>query len=322
MKILFTGASSFTGFWFVSELARAGHEIVATFRKRVEDYCEEPRGTRVRRVLECCRGIHGCNFGDASFLELLGGERWDLLCHHSADGANYKSEDFDAVEAFRSNTFNIVPVLQALRRNGSPRVSLLLTGSVFENDEGCGTGGVPAFSSYGLSKGYTYQAYRYYANREGLPLGKFVIANPFGPLEEHRFTAYLMKTWFTGGTATVRTPAYVRDNIHVSLLARAYVRFAERLGDSPSAHRMSPSGYTESQGDFALRYANEMRGRLGLACELELLRQTAFPEPRVRINTDSVDGSSLGWSETSAWDDIADYYRALYAEKPTRHAKA
>ncbi len=31
MKILFTGASSFTGFWFAKELAAAGHEVFAVF---------------------------------------------------------------------------------------------------------------------------------------------------------------------------------------------------------------------------------------------------------------------------------------------------
>ena len=34
MKILFTGASSFTGYWFIRELAAAGHEVTAIFRKR------------------------------------------------------------------------------------------------------------------------------------------------------------------------------------------------------------------------------------------------------------------------------------------------
>jgi UDP-glucose 4-epimerase len=32
MRILLTGASSFTGYWFVRELAAAGHHVVAAFR--------------------------------------------------------------------------------------------------------------------------------------------------------------------------------------------------------------------------------------------------------------------------------------------------
>ena len=49
MKILFTGGSSFTGYWFIEELARAGHEIVATFRSRADDYTDIRR-TRVDRM--------------------------------------------------------------------------------------------------------------------------------------------------------------------------------------------------------------------------------------------------------------------------------
>jgi len=33
MKILFTGGSSFTGYWFIKELVAAGHEVVAAFRR-------------------------------------------------------------------------------------------------------------------------------------------------------------------------------------------------------------------------------------------------------------------------------------------------
>ena len=36
MKILFTGASSFTGYWFAKQLASAGHEVFALFRRQPE----------------------------------------------------------------------------------------------------------------------------------------------------------------------------------------------------------------------------------------------------------------------------------------------
>ena len=62
--------------------------------------------------------------------------------------------------------------------------------------------------------------------RAGIGLGKFVIPNPFGPYEEPRFTAYLIKNWLAGATPNCSSPAYVRDNIHVSLLAKVYARFA------------------------------------------------------------------------------------------------
>ena len=41
MKILLTGASSFTGMWFARELAQAGHEVVATFQRAHDAYADE-----------------------------------------------------------------------------------------------------------------------------------------------------------------------------------------------------------------------------------------------------------------------------------------
>lgn len=309
MKILFTGASSFTGYWFVRELARAGHEVTATFRRRSEEYADPLRRRRVTLALEHCRGVFGCSFGDREFTELAGSRRWDLLCHHAADVTNYKSPDFDVVSALGSNTRNVAGVLAALRAGGG-RPGVIVTGSVFENDEGAGSEGLPAFSPYGLSKGLTWQVFRYYAARAGLALGKFVVPNPFGPYEEPRFTAYLMKTWFAGEPAAVNTPSYVRDNIHVSLLAASYARFAPAVAQGGGA-ALRPSGYPESQGAFALRFAAEMRQRLGLACDVVLRRQTDFNEPRVRINTDSIDGSAMGWDDARAWDGVAEYYRGM-----------
>lgn len=306
MKILFTGASSFTGFWFVRELAIAGHDVVATFRRRLEEYVDDLRRARVSTALHYCRGIFDCSFGDARFVELARDERWDLLCHHAADATNYRSPEFNVASALRNNTHNLGAVLDALVAGGS-RLRVLLTGSVFENDEGAGSEGLPAFSPYGLSKSFTFQVFRHEALRRGFSLGKFVIPNPFGPYEEPRFTSYLVRTWLTGQTAVVQTPAYVRDNIHVSLLANGYARFAQDVPDRIGLVKLNPSGYRESQGTFALRFASEMRRRSDARCKVELAEQADFCEPRVRINTDLLAATCSEWSEPAAWDEIARY---------------
>jgi nucleoside-diphosphate-sugar epimerase len=106
----------------------------------------------------------------------------------------------------------------------------------------------------------------------------------------------------------VRTPDYVRDNIHVSLLAPAYVRFAERLAAGGGVVETGPSGYRETQGAFAQRFAREIGERLDIATPLELLPQEDWSEPAVRTNTDPIDGSTLGWSEAAAWDELAAWY--------------
>lgn len=308
MKILFTGGSSFTGYWFLEELAEAGHEVTAVFRRRPEEYPDATRRERVGRAVRLGRAVYGPSFGDEGFLGLLR-EGFDLLAHHAADVTNYKSPDFDAVGAVANNTRNLPAVLEALKGGGGGRV--LLTGSVFEGGEGAGSQGLPDFSPYGLSKGLTARAFRYYCDRAGVGLGKFVIPNPFGPLEEPRFTGYLMKNWLTGGSPNCSSPSYVRDNIHVTLLAKCYARFA---GEVPAGGfaRTNPTGYAESMGAFTLRLAQEMRARLGVPCPVDLLKQTEFPEPTVRINTDLPDAEALGWDESAAWDAYAAYYRGLY----------
>jgi len=307
MKIIFTGGSSFTGYWFAKELVSAGHDVVAVFRRSLREYPDDLRRKRAEAVAGICRPIFGVSFGDERFLQLIKGGKWDLLCHHAADVSNYKSPDFDVGAAVESNAHRLPLVLDLLMDTGCTKV--VLTGSVFENDEGAGSGGLEAFSPYGLSKGLTWQVFRYYAQSRHMSLGKFVIPNPFGPFEEPRFTHYLIKNWFSGATPSVNTPTYVRDNIHVSLLAKVYAHFIATLPNGIS--RISPSGYIESQGAFTHRIANEMRKRLGLKCEFVLKTQTEFSEPRIRINTNVADTGNLDWSEMVAWDELANYYTEL-----------
>ena len=42
---------------------------------------------------------------------------------------------------------------------------------------------------------------------------------------------------------------------------------------------------------------------------MDLAEQTEFTEPRIRVNTDPLDTSALGWSEAEAWDELASYYQ-------------
>jgi nucleoside-diphosphate-sugar epimerase len=311
MKILFTGASSFTGHWFVTKLAERGHEVWATFtQNNAGAYGTEVRGQRVSRVLTKCHPVFSCRFGDDRFLKLLNDEKFDLLCHHAADVTNYRSPDFDVARAVANNTFRATDVLQSLRANGG---SLLLTGSFFEPGEGAGSDGLPAFSPYGVSKRQTADNFQNECQQTGVRMGKFVIPNPFGPWEDPRFISYLARTWSAGQTAAVRTPDYIRDNIPVSLLTAAYVQFAEQLPHAAAFTKINPRGYVESQGAFSERVAREMRSRTAWKCELELAVQTVFDEPMERMNTDELDRQKLGWSESAAWDELAEYYERTLA---------
>ena len=327
MRILFTGASSFTGLYFVKALTEAGHAVICPLRRPIEQY-EGLRRQRLNQLLSVCRsslstaagervGVRGSSpgtffpiaaFGSESFLKLIRDRApFDLVCHHGADVTNYKSPDFDPLRALENNTHNLPNVLTAFKDSGGK--ALLLTGTIFEMDEGKGDGPLHAFSPYGLSKGLTWQVFRYHCETVGLPIGKFVIPNPFGPWEEPRFTAYLMNTWKQGHTAKVQTPDYVRDNVHVDLLAAAYAKFAEEVvAMSNAVSKLNPSGYVETQGAFAQRVAREVKARTKWTCDLELMAQQDFPEPRVRTNMQPATQLVPDWIESAAWDAFVSFY--------------
>ena len=306
MKILFTGASSFTGYWFVKALAAAGHEIICPVTGDLVDYADI-RLWRVEQLKSVCRLVPQAPFGSENFQKIIRENRFDLLCHHAAEARNYKSPDFDAVRALQNNTVNLRTLLATMKPRGLKAVCL--TGSVFEPDEGAGDEPLRAFSPYGLSKGMTFQLFRYYCHETGLPLGKFVIPNPFGPFEEPRFTAYLMRNWREGKPAEVKTPDYLRDNIHVDLLAAVYAQFVQQVSElKAGSAKINPSGYVQKQGEFAERVAEEARTRLGWTCELKLSRQEDFSEPLSRANTEPAAKLIPDWNENAAWDAFVDFY--------------
>lgn len=305
MRILFTGASSFTGFWFVKALAQAGHEVICPLTREGGEY-EGMRRRRVELLKLFCQLVSQAPFGSEAFLKLAADGGFDQLCHHAADVTNYRSPDFDAQAALRNNTHNLPAVLGAMKKLNS----VVLTGTYFEEGEGAGEAPLRSFSPYSLSKSLTCQAFQNECRRVGLPLGKFVVPNPFGPWEEPRFTAFLMKQWREGKPVEVKTPDYVRDNIHVDLLAATYERFSVRVAQSTAEFlKINPSGYAEKQGEFAQRLAREVARRTGWKCELKLAQQTDFSEPRHRTNTDSAEKMTPAWKEDCAWDEFVEFYQ-------------
>jgi nucleoside-diphosphate-sugar epimerase len=302
VRILLTGASSFTGLWFARALSAAGHHVVAPLRRAREDYQGDVRAKRVAELGQVAERHFGAVFGDERFLDLCRSGNWDLLCHHAAEVGEYRSPKFDVAAALAANTRDFSEVLSAMRGLRG----VVLTGSVFEANEGAGTAPLRAFTAYGVLKTLTAGLVRFYCETAGVPLGKFVIPNPFGPFEEPRFCAYLIRQWRAGQASEVRTPLYVRDNIHVDLLAGAYAGFADAVAAAAGYIQVNPSFYIETQGAFAERFAREIGRRTGLKCPIDSAHQQEFPEPLVRINTDRV--QLPGWNEPAAWDAIAEYY--------------
>ena len=199
---------------------------------------------------------------------------FDLLCCHGAEVTNYNKPEFDFFGAVINNSYRLPDVLDTLVNASCSKI--LLTGSVLEHDEGTGSTDLHGFLSLCAFEGRYLAAFSLLHSGAIDDAWEIVIADPFGPYEERRFTHYLMKCWSEGTTAAVHTPDYVRDNIHVSLLRKKYAHCAATLRTGIS--RINPSGYVKSQGAFTHRVATQIRERLDWKCEFALNVQTEFPD--------------------------------------------
>lgn len=311
MRILFTGASSFTGYWFVKTLAAAGHEVTATFTAADIAQYSGLRRQRIEALPASVERSYDITFGSEKLLTLIARNEWDLFCHHGAVvGSTYKSGSFDGEAALRSNTLNAATVLEALKKSGCSR--MMLTGTYFETGEGAASES-EAVSPYGLSKTLTWQAFRYLCDQQAITLGKFVIPNPFGALEESRLSSYLAKCWLAGVEPSLKTPDYVRDYIPVDLMAASYLESVEALTlqETGIAH-FSPSFWVESNLAFAHRMSQQLAPILGVDCPVCAETQTDFSEPLSRHNTQPLAAADFEWDEGVFWNQLASYYQDFY----------
>jgi nucleoside-diphosphate-sugar epimerase len=306
MKILLTGASSFTGMWFARRLAEAAHELVLPLPRAQTEYHESPRAERVRQLARIATPIWNMRFGDDAFLALVREQAFDILAHHAAQVGDHRAADFDVLAAVAANTLRIDAVLDAMRARGLRGV--IATASVFEPDTGAGETPLRAVSAYGLSKGLSGQIIRHHCLTRGIDLLRFVLPNPFGAFEEPRFCTHLVRCWQRGETAEVRTPLYVRDNLPVTLAADRYVAAIAALATGNAPADIAPSGYVESQAHFAERLARELGPRLGVPTPLHLCTQTDFAEPMTRVNTEPMIAEADPAALTRFWDEHAAFY--------------
>lgn len=298
MRVLLTGASSLTGMWFAQALAKAGHEVVAVARGGT--YADPLRQARMERVAAVAEIVPDAPFGSAAFIGLLKARSFDVLGLHGAEVGDYKSPTYDMEAAVAANTLNAEQVFAS-----APGARVIITGSIFEPGEGQGTEPLISFSPYGTAKARTGERLTRTAEAAGLSVGKFVIANPFGPWEERKFQRLVMTRWSKGEAVHIDQALYVRDNVPVDLMALAYNAMAEGAYGA----YCGPSGYAGSVGAFFERMAAEVRPRTGWDCPLTLAETQAFAEPMERVSLTELDRDALGWSEEAFWDAYADHYR-------------
>lgn len=300
MRILITGPSSFSGAFFIEALSKAGHQVITTFTQPFEEY-QGIRSLRAQKSLQHAKAYFNLRFGDEQFLALIKNESIDIFCHHGAWTENYHSIDYDFQAAYQSNTRSMKEVFEALAQSGCR--GIIISSSIFEG----GLQGRTAFSPYGLVKQLTSETTIFYGNHFGMHVSRFVIPNPFGALDNPKLIDYLCQEWFAEWTPLIKTPLYVRDNIHVELLAKSFVYWLEHMPKDKGDSVFSPSGYVSNMGDFVALVAKEMQTRLELECKYKLGEQKDFSQPMTLVNETPLKPLFPDWNASEAWDALAEH---------------
>jgi len=292
MRILITGPTSFSGAFIIEALAKAGHDVVTTFTQSLDAYTGIRR-LRADKVLQHATAHMEVSFGDDRFLSLLGQESFDVFCHHGAWTHDYNAIDYDFESAFATNTRSMNRVCEALSKNGCQKI--IVSGSIFEEAE-------PIFSPYGLMKKMTFDTTEFYGTHFGMQVSKFVIPNPFGPLDNPKFISMLLKAWQQGKTPSVQLFPYIRDNIPIDLLALGFADWVERCPATVGRSIYRPSGYVSTMAEFVRRLQRECRQRTGWACDVRFTKQTDFAQPLRLVNDVPLMPLFSAWDEQAFWD--------------------
>jgi UDP-glucose 4-epimerase len=283
MKIVLTGISSFTGLHFLRALTKKGHKVIGVHQSPVEQY----QGIYKQRLGLALPLLHQsveASFGDDRFCGFISKNNFDVYCHHGAYTKEYTSPNFSIERAVQANTYNLSTVSDLLEENTCH--SIVSTSSIFAGHGPVCSSETP-FSGYGESKWKTDQLLQQACIKKQLRWARFIIPNPFGPLDNHKLPFEMALRWSKGKPLVLKNPEYVRDNIPVQLLAKHYANWIESLSQNSMNITSMPSGYVSTMKVFSERVAKEIRGRTGWGCKIESNEQH-YSQPLTLHNRESL----------------------------------
>jgi UDP-glucose 4-epimerase len=177
MKILVTGGAGFIGSHIVDAYVQAGHQVI------VVDNLSSGKRANVNAAARLVE----MDLADPSFIDLVQGERPDVVNHHAANASvsvSVRQPIFDATQ----NVLGTLNLLEAVRRIGSGKVIYISSGgAMYGNpkylpmDEDHPSNPV---SPYALSKHTGERYVRLYGLEHGLRWTSLRYANVYGPRQD------------------------------------------------------------------------------------------------------------------------------------------
>jgi len=277
MKILFLGASSFTGFHFVKKLSKnRNNQVYCLFTKNKSNY-HSVRANRINILSKKknIKLIYEIKFGDLKFVKLIKKKKFNVLCLHHAETKNYNDDKkFKFEKSIKKNTMNIDKVFKHLNK----KILILISNSIFQNIKKmryC------AVNNYGRSKSIAYEIIQKACKKFKLKYKSIYISNPWGIYEEKKLNYYLISSWINGKEAIVKYPDYIRDNIFIDKLTEQY----ERIIYSKSKKiDYFPSGYCSTNEEFIQALKKKFEIFFNIKANVKFIYNLKHTQPKIRIN--------------------------------------
>jgi UDP-glucose 4-epimerase len=223
----------------------------------------------------------------------------DLVGFHGTATFDYRDPNFDVMAAVQNTLETSKRIFELF-----PNASIVHTGTYGEPNESIGESPLETFNGYSASKALIYSHHKQMLRPDKAIL-KYVMPNPFGPLEPPKLTEYLLRTWAKGEVPLVKFPNYIRDNVPIDLLASHYALSVKAFSAGDQSFSVHPSKYAETNSTFVTRYANEISERFSREFNTEFPIRHDYPEPRIRVNRDYCQDLVTDWDEVRSWDQIA-----------------
>ena len=277
MKLLFLGASSFTGYHFVKKISKTKkYKIYCTLTKNLSQY-DAIRLERIK-LLSKYKNIIFINktkFGDKKFINLLSEEKFDFICLHHASTKNYNDDSkFNLNKSLKKNTLNINSVFNKINREAT----IIISNTIFQK--------IPskkyqAVNKYGISKSIAYDKIKNHCKKYNLKFKSIFITNPWGILEEKKLNYYLIYNWLQNKKAFISHPNYIRDNIYIDKLSNFYLKI---IKSNSKKIDYFPSGYCSSNKVFIEAFKKKFEKFFKKKVKVEYAVNAKYNQPISRIN--------------------------------------
>lgn len=285
-----SGATSFTGAWIAKNFSNQGFSVYSSGSDQVQGY-DEIRQKRYSLLKSFVKSHFALS--DSSDLEnsILNSKPEVFVFHHHYM-KNYRSSDYEfdkAVEFGKSQADIIIRSLKSVNAKG-----IIYTGSYFEAGER-GSQLNNVVTPYAASKTEVYNYLKSQCELHGLMLGKVVIPNPIGPLENlDRLIPTVVRKTLCKEKVSIPNPNLIANNIDVRKLADNYVSVA--LQSNFDKVEARPDGWMISTG------------ALLQTCVVGLISQLTSDAPQIDFGTPLLEELAADHGLVAEMQDFWNFY--------------